>query len=609
MALTEPRVATHDNFPALFFAQAQRLADRVAMRQKEFGIWRRISWNDYARNVRWVAHALLALGLERGDRVAIIGENRPEWLYADVGAQAAGGVVVGIYATSSPEQVQYIMAHSESRFIIVEGEEQLDKLLELRAALPHLERIIVMDPEGLRTFADPQVSMFGEFLRIGEQHARAHPQAVDDRLAAAAPDDVMYLIYTSGTTGAPKGVMLTSRNILWELRSAVPDVIPAAAHDEVLSYLPLAHIAERSFSLTIAVYCGYTVNFAESLDTVPQNLREVRPTLVFAVPRIWEKLHSGVILSMRDADWVKRVVFALAVRVGRAYGDAVLAGRPVPWWLRAAYRAAHVMVLAPLRNRIGLDRTHIALSAAAPISPDVLRFFWGLGVQIREIYGQTEGSGLTTAHPVGDVRLGTVGKPLPGIDVQLASDGEILVRSPGVFSGYFRDSEQTSSTIVDGWLHSGDIGEFDAGGNLRITDRKKDIFINAYGKNVAPQYIENKLKFSPFINDAVVIGDGKKYLAALIVIDEDNVTKWAQERRAPFTTFTDLSQSPSVRKLITAEVEAVNKTLSSPEQVKKFALLPKRLYQEDGEVTPTMKVKRKAIMEKFADTIAELYRD
>jgi long-chain acyl-CoA synthetase len=312
---------------------------------------------------------------------------------------------------------------------------------------------------------------------------------------------------------------------------------------------------------------------------------------------------------MRDADWAKRAVFTAGERVGRACASALLSGRRPPVWLRAAYRLAHLAVLGPLRNRIGLDRTRIALSAAAPISPDVLRFFWGLGVQIREIYGQTEGTGLTTAHPVGDVTLGTVGKPIPGIEVRIADDGEILVRSPGVFAGYFRDPAQTEATIVDGWLHSGDVGEFDDRGNLRITDRKKDLFINAYGKNIAPQYVENKLKFSPFINDAVVIGDRRKYLIALVVIDEDNCSKWAQDRRLPFTTFTDLTQSAEVRKLIGAEVEVVNRTLSSPEQVKKFVLLPKRLYQEDGEVTPTMKVKRRAIMEKFGDLIDTVYSD
>lgn len=600
---------TASTLPALFFAQAARLGGRVALRRKECGIWRRISWADYAQNARWVAHAIIALGIGPGERVAVIGENRPEWLFSDQGILAAGCVTVGIYAANSPEQVQYVVEHSGARLIIVEGEEQLDKLLEIRAALPGLERIVVMDPEGLRTFADPQVMMFGEFLRLGEEYERQHRGAVEERMAAIRPEDLAVLIYTSGTTGPPKGAMLSHRNILWELRAACTHIIHAREDDELLSYLPLAHIAERSFSITIATYAGYTVNFAENLDTVPQNLREVRPTIVFAVPRIWEKLHSGIVLGMQDADWAKRSAFAAAVRIGHAYASTLLARRPAPWWLRFAYRLAQVTVLGPLRNRIGLDRTRIALSAAAPISPDVLRFFWGLGVQIREIYGQTEGSGLTTAHRVGDVRLGTVGKPIPGIEVALADDGEILVRSPGVFLGYFRDPEQTARTLVDGWLHSGDVGEFDAEGNLRITDRKKDLFINAYGKNIAPQYVENKLKFSPFVNDAVVIGDGRKYLVALIVIDEDTCSKWAQDRRVPFTTFADLAQSAEIRRLIAGEVEAVNRTLSSPEQVKKFALLPKRLYQEDGEVTPTMKVKRKAIAEKFGALIADLYRD
>ncbi|HXF81274.1 MAG TPA: AMP-binding protein [bacterium] len=610
MALVQERpTATAETLPALFFAQAARLGRAVALRRKAFGIWRPITWAEYARQVRRVAHALLALGLRHGERVGILGENRPEWLYSDLGVQSVGGVSVGIYATSSPEQVHYILDHSEARFVVVEGEEQLDKLLEVRDALPRLERIIVMDPEGLRQFADPQVLMFEAFLQLGDAHAQAHPRAVDEALARLRPDDLALIIYTSGTTGPPKGAMLSHHNIMWEVRTACASCIPAREGDELLSYLPLAHIAERSFSITIPVFCGCTVNFAENLDTVPQNLREVRPTVIFAVPRIWEKLYSGIVLRMKDADAVKRAAFALALGVGRAYAAARLARRRPALGLRLAYGLAYRAVLLPLRHRLGLDRVRIALSAAAPISPDILRFFWGLGVEIREIYGQTEGSGLTTAHPIGDVVLGTVGKPVGGIEVRLAEDGEICVRSPGVFQGYFKDPEQTAKTIVDGWLHSGDVGEFDEAGNLRITDRKKDIFINAYGKNIAPQYVENKLKFSPYINDAVVIGDRRKYLVALIVIDEDNVSKWAQERRVPFTTFTDLAQSPEVRKLIAAEVEAVNRTLSSPEQVKKFALLPKRLYQEDGEVTPTMKVKRKVIMEKFGDLIEALYRD
>jgi long-chain acyl-CoA synthetase len=452
------------------------------------------------------------------------------------------------------------------------------------------------------------VLMFDQFLTAGLRFAETHPDALDQRLAALDPATVALLIYTSGTTGPPKGAMLTHRNVL-ALCELSTSIVPGREADELLSFLPLAHIAERAFSLILAVYYGYAVNFAENLDTVPFNLREVRPTIFFAVPRIWEKLHSGIVLQMADADWIKRTAFAAGRRIGQAYAARRLNNAAVPFWLAAAYGAAHALVLRPLRNRIGLDRVRIALTAAAPISPDILRFFWGIGLQIREIYSQTEGTGVATVHPIGDVALGTVGKPVPGVEVATGDDGEILVRGPNVFAGYFKDPDATARTVVDGWLRSGDIGGFDAHGNLRITDRKKDLFINAYGKNIAPQYIENKLKFSPYVNDAVVIGDGRKYLVALIVIDEDNVAKWAQERRVPFTTFTDLSQSAQVRKLITAEVEVVNKTLSSPEQVKKFALLPKRLYQEDGEVTPTMKVKRKAIMEKFGDAIADLYRD
>ncbi len=564
---------------------------------------------EYAQQVRWVAHALLALGLAKGERVGVIGENRPEWLYSDLGIQAAGGTTTGIYTTSSPEQVHYILEHSEARFVIVEGEEQLDKLLEVRGRLAALERIVVMDPEGLRAFRDPMVTWFGDFIRLGQEYEQQNPGVLDRRLASLDTDDVALLLYTSGTTGPPKGAMLTYRNLVCALEANSRDVLHPTDRDEVLSFLPLAHIAERSFSVTLAVYCGYTVNFAENLDTVPQNLREVRPTIFFAVPRIWEKLHSSVLLTMMDADWPKRVAFGLALRVGRAYAHRKLTKRPTPVWLAVGFAAAHASVLRPLRYRIGLDRVRTALSAAAPISPDILRFFWSIGVEIREIYAQTEGTGVATVHPVGDVTLGTVGKPVPGVEVRLAPDGEILVRGPNVFKGYFKDAELTAQTVVDGWLHSGDVGEFDQDGNLRLTDRKKDIFITAYGKNIAPQYIENKLKFSPFINDAVVIGDGRKYLVALVVIDEENVAKWAQDRRAPFTTFTDLTQNPQVHKLIEMEVEAVNRTLSSPERVKKFALLPKRLYPEDGEVTPTMKVKRKAIMEKFAPVIAEFYRE
>ncbi|MBI4277241.1 MAG: AMP-binding protein, partial [Armatimonadetes bacterium] len=546
MAVLEVARRVRETMPGVFFAQVNRLGDRVALRSKHYGVWRPVSWREYGERVRAVAAGLMAMGLGRGERVGLIGENHPEWLYCDLGIQTAGGVTTAIYTTSSPGQVAYILSHSEARIYIVENEEQLDKVLEVRERLPDLQHIVVMDREGLRGFRDPQVTFLDELMAQGAEAAREAPRRVDERMAEISPDDMAVLIYTSGTTGPPKGAMLTHRNLVWTA-DALVRANPCYETDEVLSFLPLSHIAERLLSVFVAVRSGYAVNFCENLDTVAQNLAEVSPTVLFAVPRIWEKLYSAVTLRMQETDPIKRAAYALALWVGRARAEAVLARRPVPPALRAAYALTHALVLMPLRRRIGLDRVRLVLSGAAPIAPDILWYFWSLGVPIREIYGQTEGSGPTTVHQGDDIRLGTVGKPLPGVEVRLAPDGEILVRGGNVFAGYFKDPAATEAALADGWLHSGDIGEFDADGYLRITDRQKDIFITAAGKNIAPQYIENRLKFSPYINDAVVIGDGRRYLVALIVIDEENVTKWAQDRRLPFTTYGDLAANPEVR--------------------------------------------------------------
>lgn len=603
--------------PALFFHQAERLARRVALRRKRFGIWQEITWAEYGRLVRLTAYGLRSLGVGRGDRVAIVGENRPEWLLTDLGALACGAVNVGIYPTSSPEQVAYILGHSEARVYVVEGEEQLDKALEVRDRLPHLQRIVVMDRKGLRQFSDPQVMFFDELLEAGRSAEAAEPDWLAGSVAALGPDDVALIIYTSGTTGPPKGAMLTHRNLIWTAE-ALARVLPIGDGEEVLSFLPLSHIAERMVSVYLAIRWGVTVNFVENTDTVPANLREVSPTILFAVPRIWEKIHSQVELRMQEADFFKRGAYRLATRIGRAYARRRL-GRRDPSAssglraalstaaLRSAYGVAHALVLHPLKRRLGLDRVRLAISGAAPIAPDVLWYFHSIGVPIREVYGQTEGSGPTTIHRGDEIRLGTVGRPLPGVEVRLAEDGEILVRGPNVFVGYYKDPEATAAALKDGWLHSGDVGEFDEEGFLRITDRKKDLFITAGGKNIAPQFIENKLKASPYIHDAVVIGDGRRYLVALIVIDEENVTRFARDRRIPFTTYSDLAARPEVYRLIQQEVDKVNRTLSSPEQVKRFAILPKRLYHEDGEVTPTLKVKRAAVMAKFRDQVEALY--
>ena len=608
MVITQARpVATTDTVPGLFFAQASRRGRHVALRRKRFGIWHRITWEEYAAQVRLVANALLALGVQRGERVGLIGENRPEWVIADLGIQAVGAATTGIYTTSSHEQTHYILEHAGCRVFVVEGEEQLDKALEIRGRLPQLEHIVVMDPEGLRKFRDHMVMMWDQFVTMGQDHARRHPSALDERMAEIRPDDMAVLIYTSGTTGPPKGAILTHRNIVWTTE-VLDKANPVRPDDELLSYLPLSHIAERQFSVFLPVRWGYTVNFIENVDTVMQNFAEVAPTLVFGVPRIWEKIFSTVTLRVKENDIFKRWAYWAAIGLSYHAVRRRFTRRHVPAWLSAAAALGDRLVLRPLRHRLGLDRVRIAYSAGAPISPDLLMYFWALGVPMREIYGQTEDSGPTSMHQGDAVKLGTVGHPIPGIEVRIAEDGEILVRGPNVFTGYFRDPEATAAALRDGWLYSGDIGEFDDEGYLRITDRKKDLFVTSAGKNIAPQYIENKLKASPYINDAVAIGDRQRYIVALIVIDEENVTKWAQDRRLPFTTYSDLAANPDVRALIEREVAEVNKTLSSPEQVRRFAILTKRMYAEEGDVTPTLKVKRKTIMEKYKDVIAELYR-
>jgi long-chain acyl-CoA synthetase len=433
-----------------------------------------------------------------------------------------------------------------------------------------------------------------------------HPDALEARLRETASDDTAMLIYTSGTTGPPKGAMLSHRNVVWLARS-FETVNPTTRRDEVVSYLPLAHIYENLVSVFQAIHVGYVVNFVESLDTLFENVREVSPTYFASVPRIWEKLASTVELRMADSTRLKRAAYRTAVGLGRRWVRARFGGGGIPWSLALAYRLASWTVLRPLRRRLGFDRIRIAVCGAAPASPELFEFYWALGIPLVEGYGMTESTGVIAVQRVASPRIGTVGEPWPGIEVRLAEDGEILTRGPHVFKGYFKDPALTRQTVdAEGWLHTGDVGAWD-GPHLKILDRKKDIIITAGGKNVTPAYIENKLKFSPYVQDAVVIGDGRRYLTALILIDEDTVTTFAQDRRIPFTTFQDLTQNPEVVRLIAGEVDRVNRTLSQVESIKKFALLPRRFYEEEGDVTPTKKVKRRALEARYADLIASLY--
>jgi long-chain acyl-CoA synthetase len=593
--------------PRVFRQTVKKYGDRIAMRKKEYGLWHNISWNEYYTLAKYVGTALISMGLQKGDCVSIIGDNCPEWVIIDLGIQCAGGVAVGVYSTNAWPQVEYVIQNSESRFFFVENEEQLDKWLQFRDNAGSLKKVIVWDLEGLRHFEDPMVMTYDDLLDLGRKIAEKDPNLVENRIDEVAPEDLSVLVYTSGTTGPPKGAMLSHRNVTW-MASAITKDNPVYDTDEVMSFLPLCHIFERLFSVFVHITHGYTVNFIESLDTVTDNMREISPTVGYAVPRIWEKYLSAVYIRMSDATWLKRLVFGIALKTGQKRATLSMNFKPVPFYLEVLYQLAHFAVFRKLKQRLGFDRLRVAYSGAAPISPDVLHFFQSIGVNLIEGYGQTEGTGVTCASRIDKVKLGTVGPPLPETEVKIAEDGEILVRSPGVFKGYYKNPEATKETIKDGWLYSGDVGELDEDGYLKITDRKKDIIVTAGGKNITPQYIENKLKASSYINDAVVIGDNRRFITSLIMIDEDNVVKYAQDNKIQFATYRDLTQSPEIIKLIQGEVDKVNEALSRVEQVKKFTMLPKKLYEEDGEVTPTMKVKRKYVNEAFSDLIDAMYK-
>jgi long-chain acyl-CoA synthetase len=593
--------------PQVFKQCVQKHGDRVAMRKKEYGLWHDISWSEYYRKVQCAGSALLSMGLENGDRVSIIGDNCPEWVIIDMATQCAGGVSVGIYATNAWPQVEYVVENSESKFLFVENEEQLDKWLNFRDKASRLRKVIVWDLEGLRHFEDEMVMTYEELLEVGRQIFEKEPTLLENRMDEITPDDLALLIYTSGTTGPPKGAMLTHGNITW-MGEVGQNIVPVEEGSEVLSYLPLCHIFERLFSVIFHVTYGTIVNFIENVDTVTDNMREISPTIGYAVPRIWEKYLSAVYIRMSEATWFKKLVFYMALKIGQRRTTLRMQFKPVPYYLEALYRLAYVAVFRKLKERLGFDRMKVAVTAAAPISHEVIHFFQSIGVNFIEAYGQTEGTGVTTVSRLGKLKLGKVGTPLDGVEVRLAEDGEILVKSPGVFKGYYKQPEASAEALKDGWLHSGDVGEFDEDGYLKITDRKKDIMVTAGGKNIAPQYIENQLKFSTYINDAVIIGDNRKFITALIMIDEENVVKYAQDNKIQFSTYKDLTQDPDIMKLIGKEVDKVNTGLSRVEQIKKFTILPKRLYEEDGEVTPTMKVKRTSINEQFADLIDAMYR-
>ena len=596
-----------DTIPHLFLGKVRMYGDRVALREKEFGVWQEISWNEYCLHVRQFCLGLGELGLRRGDHVSIFGENEPEWLYADLAAQSAGAVAVGVYPTNPPAEARYVIGHSDSAFVVCDDQEQLDKVLAVKDQLPLIKKIVVMDMKGLRRYKNPMIMSFEAVEEMGRRVEERDPDRYYRMVEQVKPEDVAIMVYTSGTTGPPKGAMLSHANVM-EFLKAQSQVIPQCDTDEVVSYLPLCHVAERIMSVFLPLNSGATVNFAESVETVVSDMREILPTVFLAVPRIWEKMMASVIIKMKDATWLKRKIYQACIPIGERMAEVRLSLESIPLWLRLRYGLAHLVLFRHMKKELGLMRTRLALSGAAPIAPEVLKYFHSLGVQVVEGWGMTEETGIGTVNRAGDIKLGTVGKPIPGVAIKIADDGEILLKCKHVFVGYWKDPEATAKTIREGWLYTGDVGELDEEGRLKITDRKKEIIITSGGKNIAPSEIENRLKCSPYINEAVVIGDGRKYLTALIQIEYDNVAKWAQERGIAYTTFKSLAQNPEVVELIQGEVEGANKEFAQVETIKKFRLLHKELDHDDDELTATLKLRRKTVYKKFADTIEEMYR-
>ena len=585
---------------------ARTTPDRVAFRQKDFGIWQPYTWADYDRLARHFGLGMTALGLPPGGHVAIVSENRKEWVIAQLGLGMVGGVTVGVYPTSPAEEVEFLLALSESRYVVCEDQEQVDKVLECAARLPALEAIVVIDPKGLRRYDRARLRDFEAVLALGAELERAQPGLVDERLAEQRGDDTALMIFTSGSTGRPKAAMISYDNI-----NAAADGGAAmygfSAADTVLSYLPLCHVAEQSFTVFVPLAVGATVNFAESLRTVQSDLREIGPTIFLGVPRIWEKLHAAMDIKAREAGGFRKRLFDRAFEAVRGF-----AVRPRATWSaanRLAFAFWYLAVFRALANFIGLRRCRLAFSGTAPVSPDLLAFYRVLGVPILEIYGMTEVSGLALGQKTGYSPPGTVGVATPAVEVKLGDDGEVLMRGRTVFKGYYRNPQATAEIIdADGWLHSGDIGEW-VNGEIRIVDRKKDIMITSGGKNIAPSEVENLLKFSPFIREAVVIGERRHFVTALVQIDYETVGKWAEEHGVTYTNYRNLAENERVRKLIQAEIDKANERMPRVQSVRRFHILAKELDHDDGEMTATLKLRRKNIEEKYADVIEALYRD
>jgi len=609
----QPLGPDRDTFPKLVIRNAERFGQRVAIREKDYGIWQAYTWRDYVDQARLIALGLASLGFARGDKIAIIGDNRPQLYWTVMAAQALGGVPVPIYQDSIEREVQYVIDHAEARFALVEDQEQVDKLLHIKGQSPRLEYIVYDDSRGMRSYSEPFLSSLAELVERGRKFEVGHPTYFDDEVARGRADDVAIICYTSGTTGVSKGAVLSHRNLILTAENAAA-FEGVRSDEEILSYLPMAWVGDHVFSYAQSIVSGFAINCPESAATVLHDLKEIGPTYFFAPPRIWETILTNVMVRVEDCAWPKRKLvhffFGLAQEIERAR----LSQEPVPAWRRLLHPLGRLLVHGPLRDNLGMRRVRRAYTAGEAIGPEIFVFFRALGINVKQIYGMTEASVFITIQKDGDVRLDTVGTPIPGVELKISPAGEVLYRSPGVFQGYYKDPEATRQAVEDGWVRSGDAGFIDHAGHLRIVDRAKDVGRLADGTLFAPKYLENKLKFSPYVKEAVCIGAHRPHVTALINIDLTAVGNWAERRKIAYTSYMDLSQKPEVYDLIQREVERVNRSLIEDEvlrgaRIRKFLILHKELDPDDEEITRTRKVRRGYIAQKYAALIEALYGD
>jgi len=585
--------------------------DKIAIREKDLGIWQSYSWHDYYENTKIFALGLASLGFQRGDRLSVIGDNRPQLYWAQVAALCLGGIPVPLYQDAIEKELEYIIEHSEAKFIVAEDQEQVDKMLVLKEKVPSMEMIVYDDPRGMRHYNQPFIKSFTGVQALGLEFEKDHPDFFEQEVKKGKADDTALIAYTSGTTGNPKGVVLTHSNLLTNVKL----IFQAEEYrdaDQVMAYLPMAWIGDSIYSLAMLLDIGFTINCPEAATTVMRDMREVGPTVIFCPPRIWENILTTIRVKMEDAAWIKQKMFNFLINVGQRVSTYQLKHQAVPLGLRLLYALGEFFVYGPLRDNLGMRKIRFAYTAGAALGPEVFQFYRSIGVNLKQVYGLTETSAMCTYQPDDEVKLDTVGIPLPGIEIKISEGGEVLIKSPGVFQGYYKNPEETSGTLKDGWLHTGDAGIVDKDNHLIIIDRAKDVSTLANGTIFAPQFIENKLKFSPYIKEAVTLGQGKEYVTAMINIDMESVGNWAERRNIGYTSYADLSQKPEVYDLISQEIKRVNAGLAKEEQlrgaqIRRYLILHKELDPDDAEVTRTRKLRRGFIARKYAEMIAALY--